>query len=128
MTRRCLAMLVFLLVGGQAPVLAQWLQQRDPRLPRTADGKPDLGAPVPHQSDGLPDSLGIWHPDFAATEPARANAGGQTLGEDPVIRLSSSDGKAIPMLPAARTAFEERKETAPRRRSRDASRTRYQTP
>ena len=101
-------MLVFLLVGGQAPVLAQWLQQRDPRLPRTADGKPDLGAPVPHQSDGLPDLSGIWHPDFAATEPARANAGGQTLGEDPVIRLSSSDGKAIPMLPAARTAFEER--------------------
>jgi len=102
------AALVLLLCGSLKPASAQWLQQRDPRLPRTADGKPDLTAPAPRLADGSPDLSGIWYPDFAATDPARANAPGQTLGEDPVIRLSSSDGKPIPLLPDAKVAFDER--------------------
>jgi len=108
-TLRRLATVALLLLASLESASAQWLQHRDPRLPRTPDGKPDLNAPAPRQPDGLPDLSGIWIPDFAATEPARANADGQTLGEDPVIRLSSSDGKPIPLLPAAKIAFDERR-------------------
>jgi hypothetical protein len=38
---------------------AQWLTQRDPRIPRTADGKPNLAAPTPRLS-GRPDLSGVW--------------------------------------------------------------------
>jgi hypothetical protein len=38
---------------------AQWLNQRDPRIPRTADGKPNLSAPAPRH-DGKPDLTGVW--------------------------------------------------------------------
>ncbi|HEV8395485.1 MAG TPA: hypothetical protein VGQ37_14500 [Vicinamibacterales bacterium] len=38
---------------------AQWLSHRDPKLPRTADGKPNLSAPAP-RFDGKPDLTGVW--------------------------------------------------------------------
>jgi hypothetical protein len=40
-------------------VEAQWLNHRDPRIPRTADGKPNLSAPAP-RVDGKPDLTGVW--------------------------------------------------------------------
>lgn len=39
---------------------AQWLNYRTPGVPRTADGKPKLDAPVPRASDGHPDLSGVW--------------------------------------------------------------------
>jgi len=39
---------------------AQWLRYRDPRLPRNADGTPNLRAPAPKAADGHPDLSGIW--------------------------------------------------------------------
>jgi hypothetical protein len=45
------------------PVLAQWLNQRDPRIPRTKDGKPNLSAPAPRAANGKPDLSGIWQTD-----------------------------------------------------------------
>jgi hypothetical protein len=56
-------------------VSAQWLHYPTPGLPRTADGKPDLSAPVPRTSDGKPDLSGLWRPaailigDIAANLP-----------------------------------------------------------
>jgi hypothetical protein len=43
-----------------APVGAQWINHPTPGTPRTADGKPDLTAPVPLTADGKPDLSGIW--------------------------------------------------------------------
>src|SRR4249920_2320390 len=43
--------LVLLLLAA-APVSAQWLGTPDPKVPRTADGKPDLAAPAPKAADG----------------------------------------------------------------------------
>src|SRR5213594_986666 len=43
-----------------APLAAQWLNYKTPGIPRTADGKPDLSAPVPRMPDGKPDLSGIW--------------------------------------------------------------------
>jgi hypothetical protein len=43
-----------------APLAAQWLDYKTPGIPRTADGKPNLSAPVPKTADGKPDLSGIW--------------------------------------------------------------------
>lgn len=42
------------------PMAAQWTKLRDPKTPRTADGKPNLSAPAPKQPDGKPDLSGMW--------------------------------------------------------------------
>jgi hypothetical protein len=44
-----------------APVAAQWLHRHDPKIPRTADGKPDLTAPTPRTPDGKVDFSGLWN-------------------------------------------------------------------
>ena len=38
----------------------QWLNYPTAGVPRTADGKPDLGAPCPRTVDGKPDLSGLW--------------------------------------------------------------------
>lgn len=40
---------------------AQWLKVRDARIPRNADGTPNLTAPAPRQPDGKPDLNGLWN-------------------------------------------------------------------
>jgi len=42
------------------PLCAQWLDFPTPGIPRTADGKPNLAAPVPRTQDGKPDLSGMW--------------------------------------------------------------------
>ena len=43
------------------PISAQWLHQPTAGIPRTADGKPNLGAPAPRTADGRPDLSGLWN-------------------------------------------------------------------
>jgi hypothetical protein len=52
----CLAACLILLGSASA----QWITIKLPRTPRTADGKPNLNAPVPRTADGKPDLSGIW--------------------------------------------------------------------
>jgi hypothetical protein len=42
------------------PLAAQWLNHPTPDIPRTQDGKPNLGAPAPRTPDGKPDLSGLW--------------------------------------------------------------------
>src|SRR2546422_6479371 len=42
------------------PLSAQWLNHPTPRMPRNADGTPNLSAPAPRMPDGTPDLSGIW--------------------------------------------------------------------
>jgi hypothetical protein len=46
--------------GLSLPLAAQWLNYPTPGIPRTADGKPNLNAPMPRTADGKPDLSGIW--------------------------------------------------------------------
>jgi hypothetical protein len=42
------------------PLAAQWANYPTPRIPRTANGKPNLTAPAPRTPDGKPDLSGLW--------------------------------------------------------------------
>lgn len=101
-----LGIAVWLFVAAAASVSAQWLRYPDPRIPRAADGQPDLKAPAPRLPDGRIDLSGIWHPDPKATDGGVPR--GQTLGEDPVIRLQTADGTPFPLLPSAQAEYNER--------------------
>src|SRR5687768_9267906 len=48
-------------------VEAQWLNHRDPKIPRTADGKPNLSASSP-RVDGRPDLTGVWQAERTPVE------------------------------------------------------------
>ncbi len=54
-----LALLVFSTFLA-APLAAQWLGLPTPGIPRTADGAPDLFAPLPRTADGRPELTGLW--------------------------------------------------------------------
>jgi hypothetical protein len=51
-----------------ASLSAQWLKTPTPGVPRTADGKPNLGAPAPVGTDGHPDLSGVWMPNTRALQ------------------------------------------------------------
>jgi hypothetical protein len=87
-----LALALVCATGGTA--LAQWLSLPLPGTPRTADGKPNLNAPVPRASDGKPDLSGIWRRD------------------DPRPNENLlPDGTEAPMLPWAAELYKRRQAT-----------------
>jgi len=51
------------LCGSAGAASAQWLKDKTPGIPRTADGTPDFAAPAPKAPDGTPDLSGIWRVD-----------------------------------------------------------------
>lgn len=54
---RCLPLLAFTL---SIAAHAQWLNYREPGVPRTPDGKADVRAPAPTDPSGRPDLSGVW--------------------------------------------------------------------
>jgi len=54
---------MILLAATSLPLAAQWLHYRDPKIPRTRDGKPNLSAAAPRAANGKPDLSGIWATD-----------------------------------------------------------------
>lgn len=53
-------LIALFLLALSAPLAAQWLGVPTPDIPRTADGAPDLDAPLPRTADGRPDLTGLW--------------------------------------------------------------------
>jgi hypothetical protein len=90
--RRVWAALAVVACFAVSPVAAQWLNHHDPRIPRTADGKPNLRAPALRLPDGRPDLSGLWNA-----------ADGRFL-----TNISRRAGVEPPFLPAAKALFDER--------------------
>ena len=90
MKARLVAVLTLLL---SVPLTAQWLTQQTPNIPRTADGRPNLGAPAPRAPDGRPDLSGLW----AKSSPKYA-------------RNIAADLKPAEILPWARETVERHRE------------------
>ena len=63
---------------------AQWVNYPTPGLPRATDGTPNLSAPAPRTSHGLPDLSGVWQAEAAPIpELLKLLPGGENgLGED----------------------------------------------
>jgi len=51
---------VSLFLISSASLFGQWPNHPTPGVPRTANGKPDLSAPVARAADGHPDLSGLW--------------------------------------------------------------------
>jgi hypothetical protein len=59
-TLRIAAGLIVLVAGLSPSLMGQWPSYPSRKVPKTADGKPDLTAPTPRTADGKPDLSGIW--------------------------------------------------------------------
>jgi hypothetical protein len=57
---------MFALLMLPAPAFSQWLDRTAPGVPRLANGKPNLAAPLPRTADGKPDFSGYWEADSGA--------------------------------------------------------------
>src|SRR5262249_43985020 len=82
--RKRTAWLVTVLVIAPVYLNAQWAVYRDPTIPRTKDGKPNLSAPAPRLG-GKPDLTGIWQAESAPVaeiQPFLLPGGINGLGED----------------------------------------------
>ncbi|HEY7334213.1 MAG TPA: hypothetical protein VH639_04955 [Bryobacteraceae bacterium] len=76
---------------------AQWLDYPKKDVPRTADGKPNLTAPVPKTANGKPDLSGVWLGDQWQPPGRRPNPPQSARPELPA------------MLPWAQQTFNERR-------------------
>jgi hypothetical protein len=61
--RQLAALLLLAFVSSSAD--AQWFDWQSPLIPRTADGRPDLSAPIPRTAAGGVDLSGLWVPEGA---------------------------------------------------------------
>jgi len=82
-----------------SPLPGQWINHPTAGVPRTADGKPDLGAACPRTPDGKPDLSGLWlmqtsrqgNPNFPGCEPV----------PDEFINIAASLKSGLPYQPWA---------------------------
>src|ERR1700710_2498698 len=87
---------------------AQWPDRKNPRAPRTPDGKIDMNAPAPRTADGKPDFSGVW--ENVGRGP-RQPAESLSLDEKPYatfrnIGAGFKDG--LPLQPWARELLKQR--------------------
>ena len=90
---KTLLILVATLFTLGMPISAQWLKYPTPGIPRTADGKPDLSAPVPRTPEGRAVIAGLWRPSP------------RLIGD---ISAAMPKGETVPFRPWADALFKQR--------------------
>ncbi len=77
---------------------AQWPRNKTPGIPRTADGSPDLSAPLPRTMDGNPDLTGIWNTELSANEPPKLQPWAEALAKKRMedLRRDSPEALCLP--------------------------------
>jgi len=80
------------------PAQAQWLDYKTPGIPRTAEGKPDLSAPLPRTTDGKPDLTGVWRTELSTQEPPKLQAWADALAKSRMedLRRDSPEALCLP--------------------------------
>lgn len=80
------------------PAQAQWLDYKTPGIPRTAEGNPDLSAPLPRMTDGKPDLTGVWRTELSAQEPPKIQAWADALAKSRMedLRRDSPEALCLP--------------------------------
>src|SRR5580692_7939161 len=108
---------ILIVLAAVAPSLApaQWLNNRTPGIPRTADGKPDLSAPAPPAAGGKPDLSGLWQTESAPPELLERLIPGATngAGEEPLSQyfiniFTDFNPEDAPIRPDAAALFQQR--------------------
>src|SRR5262245_9711852 len=110
-----MAWLCAALAAAPLYVNAQWAVYRDPTVPRTRDGKPNLSAPAP-RLNGKPDLSGIWQAESAPLAEIKQfllPEGINGLGEDLPPKyffnvFADYPGGREPMRPEVRAQIEKR--------------------
>ena len=94
-----------------APIGAQWPAFPDNKIPRKADGTPNLEAPTPRAADGKPDLSGVWLNEwFYGGQVRRPPAA--LPGEPPPStfgNIGANFPNGLPMQPWAKALMAERK-------------------
>lgn len=107
---------ILLALAATTPLVgAQWLTNRTPGIPRTADGKPNLSARTPRGAHGRPDLSGLWQTESAPPQleerlipPGTNGAGEEPLSQYFVNIFSDFKPEDVPFRPAAAQSFKER--------------------
>src|SRR5580692_12217280 len=81
------------------PVQAQWLSYPTAGVPRTPDGKPNLGAACPRTADGKPDLSGLWI--MQTKRPGNADFPGCAPVADEFINIAGTIKGGLPYQPWA---------------------------
>ena len=101
MMGRDISLGILLMLASVSNGQAQWLHHPDPKTPRTADGKPNLTAPVQRTPDGKPDLSGVW---MRVPPVKRDNPGNNNLLD------YMPNGATISMRPDAAALYQRRRD------------------
>jgi len=79
-------------------VQAQWLDYKTPGIPRTAEGNPDLSAPLPRTTDGKPDFTGIWRTESSIQDPPKLQPWAEAVAKKRMedLRRDSPEALCLP--------------------------------
>jgi hypothetical protein len=99
---------IVLVCAASVTSSAQWLKYPTVRVPRTADGKPNLSAPAPRTADGKPDLSGIWDIEHNRPCPA-AGCFDMEVGQE-FVNIGWSVKGGLPYQPWAAAATKTRSE------------------